>query len=314
MKRSHEELTSKMADELVIRTLTIDDIDTAIRWAAEEGWDPGVRDKRAFLSMDNEAFLGGFLGDELVACISIVIYDEAFAFLGFFIVNRPHRGRGFGFGRLWAAALARAGEGRVVGLDGVVEQQANYQRSGFSIAHKNIRFGGGIPEAGSPQIACLLDHGARSERDVVSIVQVSETTLLELFQRVADYDARVFPSARAPFLHAWLSTEDHVAWVASEGGQTAGYVVARPTLAGAFKIGPLFADNIRAASALLLAVLQHLPPGTRVFLDAPASNIDACKLAAELSWEVCFETASMYKGDAPPLSPSVWGVASFELG
>ena len=33
-------------------------------------------------------------------------------------------------------------EGRVVGLDGVVDQQANYQRSGFVLAHRNIRFGG----------------------------------------------------------------------------------------------------------------------------------------------------------------------------
>ena len=36
-----------------------------------------------------------------------MLYDDAFAFLCFFIVSRPYTGRGYGFGRLWEAALAR---------------------------------------------------------------------------------------------------------------------------------------------------------------------------------------------------------------
>ena len=37
------------------------------------------------------------------------------------------RGKGFGFANLWSAALNRAGARRVIGLDGVVAQEGNYQ-------------------------------------------------------------------------------------------------------------------------------------------------------------------------------------------
>ena len=82
----------------------------------------------------------GFIGEEPVACISVVAYGEAYGFLGLYIC-RPEYPRPGPRPRLWQAGMARLGE-RTIGLDGVVEQQANYARSGFALAHRNIRFGG----------------------------------------------------------------------------------------------------------------------------------------------------------------------------
>ena len=69
--------------------------------------------------------------------------EPAFAFLGFYIVKPELRGRGYGL-RLWQAGMARLGN-RIVGLDEVIAQQENYKRSGFVLAHRNIRFGG-VPD------------------------------------------------------------------------------------------------------------------------------------------------------------------------
>ena len=79
------------AERLQVRVLSNSEIDIVFDWAQAEGWDPGLQDKAAFLSIDPEAFLGGFCSGQLVACISIVLYDSSFAFLGFFIVSPPHR-------------------------------------------------------------------------------------------------------------------------------------------------------------------------------------------------------------------------------
>jgi hypothetical protein len=69
-----------------------------------------------------------------------VSYGEYYGFIGFFIVKPDVRGRGYGFG-IWQAGMKKL-EDRVIGLDGVTTQQDNYQKSGFVLAHRNIRFGG----------------------------------------------------------------------------------------------------------------------------------------------------------------------------
>jgi len=54
---------------------------------------------------------------------------------------------------MWNAAMARV-DGRSVGLDGVVAQQANYARSGFGRVRANARYAGAVPSpvgaAGEP--------------------------------------------------------------------------------------------------------------------------------------------------------------------
>jgi GNAT superfamily N-acetyltransferase len=253
-----------MADsEIVIRTLTEMEVDTVIEWAVVEGWDPGACDKAAFLAMDEGAFLGGFLEDKLVACISLVIYDDTFAFLGFFIVAPEHRGRGFGFAKVWRAALARAGEKRVIGLDGVVAQQGNYSRSAFTLAHRNIRFGGLVPECLSDftDKLSLLDcpHAPHLPTEIVKFDPTNQAMQHDIIQ----YDSRFFPAPRAAFTRTWLTTPGHLVWAALRKNCLVGYIVIRPCIGttrgarckpgtgtethrGCFKIGPLFADDARA--------------------------------------------------------------------
>ena len=115
---------------LAIRPMRRADLDIAIDWAAAEGWNPGLDDADAFLAADPQGFLMGWLGDEPVACISVVAYGAAYGFLGFYICRPEFRGQGHGWA-LWQAGIARLGD-RTIGLDGVVEQQANYARSGFA--------------------------------------------------------------------------------------------------------------------------------------------------------------------------------------
>src|SRR3954469_23086932 len=128
------------SSDLVIRPANRRELDLALEWAAQEGWNPGLSDTQCFYAADPEGFLLAFRDAEPVASISVVRYGSDFGFLGLYIVRPELRGRGYGH-RLWQAGMARL-EGRTVGLDGVVAQQENNRRSGFSLAHRNIRFGG----------------------------------------------------------------------------------------------------------------------------------------------------------------------------
>jgi len=110
----------------------------AISMAAAEGWNPGLDDAERFLAADPDSFLATEREGETVATVSCVLYGDSYAFIGFYIVRSDLRGRGIG-SPLFERALRRAG-GRVVGLDGVLAQQASYERRGFVLAHRNVRW------------------------------------------------------------------------------------------------------------------------------------------------------------------------------
>ena len=282
-----------MNDRLTIRVLRPDEIPLAIDWAGGEGWNPGLGDARAFGAVDPGGFLVAELDGAPAAVISVVNYDAAFAFLGFYIVRPDLRGRGIGFA-LWQAGLAHAGA-RSIGLDGALAQQANYARQGFAFSHRNIRYralGEGLhrgPEAGG----CV---------DLQAVP----------FEQVAADDARVFPAARPAFLRAWLDTPGHVGRAVIREGRLDGWGVVRPARTG-WKIGPLNAEDVQAAEAVLAALIAAADG--EVFLDLPEPNAAAVALAERHGFAPVFETARMYRGTVREVAlERVYGVTSFELG
>lgn len=277
-----------------IETMRPQDLVLAVAWAAAEGWNPGLNDAACFYATDPTGFLMGWLDDEPIASISVVKYGEAFAFLGFYIVQPAYRGLGYGW-QIWQAGMATLA-GRTVGLDGVVAQQENYKKSGFVWAYANVRYEG--TAVGRP---ALLDP---------AIVAVSSLP----FAEIEAYDRPFFPDNRQSFLQCWVAQPQSVALGIFAEGQLAGYGVVRPCQTG-HKIGPLFADSPELAQRLLVALQSHLPEGTPFFLDVPAVNKTAVALAQRQQMQVVFETARMYKGAIPALPlHRLFGVTTFELG
>lgn len=275
-----------------IRTLTPQEAQAAVEWAAAEGWNPGLADLDAFLAQDPGLFLGAFDGDRLVSVISATRYAPAFGFIGFYIAAPEARGQGHGIA-VWRAAMEQL-EGRLIGLDGVVAQQANYRKSGFQLAWTNIRLGGERPALTAPWA------------EIVPAASVP-------FAAIAALDAAVFPAERPQFLRAWLGAPGHVALALIEDGQAAGFGVIRPCRSG-HKIGPLVAPSAAAAESLLSALLARIPPGP-VLLDVPQPNTAAVALATRLGLTPVFETARMYTAPAPSVAMDrLFGIASFELG
>lgn len=281
-----------VSDGYTIRSMRRDEIDMAIEWAAAEGWNPGLHDAAPFHAADPEGFLVGELDGEPVATISAIRYGSGFGFLGFYIVSPAFRGKGYGL-RIWEAALARLA-GRNIGLDGVVEQQDNYRKSGFSLAYRNVRYAG---KAGN----------ADKSAGVIDLAEVP-------FAVVADYDAAFFPDDRRGFLKSWLSQPDIHAYGVMHEGKLAGFGVVRPCRSG-YKIGPLFADDAGLAEDLFQALQAGLPASASIYLDVPEVNGDAVALARRHGMQVVFETARMYTGEFPDLPlERLFGVTSFELG
>ncbi|TIX36253.1 MAG: GNAT family N-acetyltransferase, partial [Mesorhizobium sp.] len=168
-----------------------------------------------------------------------------------------------------------------------------YRSMGFAPAYRTIRF------MGSPNVPAAADNDIRAIGP-------------ELVPDILDYDRRSFPGPRRSFLEHWLRPP-HRALAILKHDAIAGYGVARQCRDG-YKIGPLFADDLDAASHLFTALTHMCGPGN-VHLDVPETSGQFADLLSSAGLQPGFETARMYKGRAPQLMQSgVFAITTLELG
>lgn len=277
-----------------IRHMTREHLSTALRWAAREGWNPGLHDGDVLHSLDPEGFLMGWLGEGPVASISCVRYSSRYAFLGFYIVDPLLRGHGLGKA-IWRASMNRVSD-CVMGLDGVAAQQDTYRRFGFEPAWHNMRYRGLSREA----------SGAVNPR-VVPLLRLP-------FEALAAFDLNFHPEPRPAFLRAWVRLPQSHALGWWQDGALRGYGVIRACVEG-HKLAPLCADTPAIAEALFEALCARVPSGEPVFMDVPECNVQAVQLVRRQGMEGTFATARMYRGPVPRLALSrQYGLTSLEVG
>ncbi|WP_027165069.1 GNAT family N-acetyltransferase [Mesorhizobium sp. WSM3224] len=273
-----------------IRTLTASEVETLVDWAAIEGWNPGIGDAAALRTADPEGFIGAFVGGEMVAGISAVAYGPSFGFIGLYICRPDRRGEGHGKA-VWDAGMARLGD-RIIGLDGVAEQRANYQRMGFVPVYETVRYSGrpaGLPDGGDIQPVTAADTAG-----------------------ILAYDRQCFPAPRDAFLREWLR-QPRIALLSAGSAGIAGYGVARRCREG-FKVGPLFADGTDHALALVAEFSGRIG-NEALHIDVPASQVQFTAMLQAAGMAAGFTTTRMYKSGKPGnVRSMVFGITTLELG
>lgn len=275
-----------------IQTASFEQVKIMLDWARQEGWNPGLDDAKNFQLVDPNGFFIGSLDDKPVAAISNVSYGDKLFFLGLYIVHPEYRGQGLGY-QIWQHAMNYTGQINC-GLDGVVAQQANYMKSGFKLAYRNIRY--------------AIKENLQSAFQSVELVILNNL----LLDAVLDYDQRLFPAPRKNWLMAWVL--NHTTLVYCKDNQIMGYGVIRRCHVG-YKIGPLFANNQQVAEDIFQGLCAKVELGAEIYLDIPEPNLQALKLVENFNMQAVFETARMYTQHAPEVNlDKIFGVTTFELG
>ena len=86
--------------EFALKKLDYNGVKILVRWAEEEGWNPGLYDAEIFWTTDPDGYYGYYHNGKLIAGGSIVSYNELFGFMGLFIVHPAYRSSGSGR-KLW---------------------------------------------------------------------------------------------------------------------------------------------------------------------------------------------------------------------
>ncbi|PRY26302.1 N-acetylglutamate synthase-like GNAT family acetyltransferase [Aliiruegeria haliotis] len=274
-----------------LRTMTRSELPTILEWAAAEGWNPGHDDAPAFHAADPEGFFVAERDGRLAAAISVINHSDSFAFLGLYICHPEFRGQGVGLA-LWNHALEHAGS-RIVGLDGVPDQQANYRRSGFVAASETTRFEGTLPGASRAGLRVATDADTQ-----------------EMIARCAA--ANGYGMDR--FLSVWFRPEESRQSVVLDGadGGMAGFATWRHCRNGV-KIGPLVAEDLATATALIDGIAARHPE-VRLVIDVPREMTSLAEHCKAVGMTSAFSTARMYRGTAPVPGAGIHTIATLELG
>ncbi|MFK7858847.1 MAG: GNAT family N-acetyltransferase [Granulosicoccus sp.] len=283
------------------RVASLEEINLLLEWAGDEGWNPGLDDAQLFHASDASGFLVSTINDHIVAGISLVKHSADQSFLGLYLCKPEHRGTGIGIAT-WRAALDTI-DNHTIGLDGVVDQQDNYRKSGFVYCFGNRRYAGTL---------------AFNDGDVIPVakcgtVQIANATHADI-NAIIDYDASIGGGNRSRFFNAWMQAcSSRNTFIALEGHNVVGIVGVRRCQDG-YKVGPWLADS-RLIATRLLAAVSAVTKDESVMIDIPDINVTSIEIAESLSLRSMFDTARMYKGKVPDIDRHrLFGVATLELG
>ncbi|WP_196893312.1 GNAT family N-acetyltransferase [Aureivirga marina] len=286
--RIHMELT-----QFKVERLKRKDLKQVYEFIKEEGWNPGSHDIKAFFKTDKKGFFGIHNANELIGCFSAVKYKDDFGFLGCFIVKEEYRKKGLGKS-LWKHGLEYLGND-IVGLDGVVQREKNYQENGFNSAYTNVRY--------------VINNTFKSDYSK-KVKKASKVP----FGRLYSYDSKFFPSRRKRFLKEWISLKDSKSFVFLEDFKVKGFITIRKCNNG-YKIGPLFSEKLGYAEELLKAAFSYADDYTDIFIDIPEPNLESKSLVEKYNMKEVSRTIRMYKNGIPDLPiDKIYGVTTLELG
>ncbi|MEY9861441.1 GNAT superfamily N-acetyltransferase [Catenulispora sp. GAS73] len=229
-------------------------------WAAEEYFNMGRGDDAIVAHTDPDAFFAGFIGERHASAVSVVNWDENFAFAGMLLVDPALRGIGLGWDT-FNAAIGHAGD-RAVAVDAPMKLEDCLQQLGFVTAWRIIRWAGRIPPA------------RKADPHVVPVVE-------EHHGQLAAWDAACFPADRPGFATGFATAPERRALVYSDAtGRIRGYGVLR-AVGGAMRIGPLYAQESYHAAAIFdgLCDLARQADAVTVTVDVPEPNVAACAVA-----------------------------------
>jgi len=220
-------------------------------------------------------------------CVVSLIYPNKTAWLGFFMLRAPVRGRGWG-AKLFQVALDRfKAEGvEYAGLDAVQEQVGTYSRRGFiDVAKIHVMKrdeGKPVP----PRVNVANDESGESSSStkhaLVSLHDVSADLLLQSDLQHTGLSRKQLWSSEGVLgqEQAW-----GLAMLGKDVKDLQGWAAVRPCDLG-WRIGPLYADSVDVARTVLHAVLEGLEEKSgSMAAEIWDSNSQAVKLFTDLGWD-----------------------------
>ena len=300
-------------EEFIVRQAnSLDDIRWIMGRAEEEKWGPREKDAECLSAINfTRYFFVGELNGERISCIAIAKYGEDLAYLGYYMVTEPHRGKGYGY-RTWKYAYEASSiaEQCNVGLYAVAKMEKTYNKSGFKQLWLNRRYrvtASDIAEALSattPPVGIKILPGSGVDNN-----------------KLAEYDRSIFGANRQLAVASWICVSDASFVAFNEKTEIVGYIILRKTMnfeEEGYNVIPLFADDTPIALLLLKRIIEVIGPdkSNKLTFDIPLQgNTEGVQFLEKCNAVTVLDTVYMCtKGVRNMPTNKVFGVASRDLG
>ena len=283
-------------EDMIIEQMTLEELIDIYDIAAAEGWNPCRGIAKAVYNIDPEGFWVGKINNEIVASISVVVYEKRYAFIGLFIVKPVYRGGLIGYRIAECATDIAAERGvEVLGCDGVPENIHKYEQQGFTLDHFITRYQCKTPENVSETNHCI----AVNQSDYI---------------RINDFITQFEPERRNTFLNNWQNNKNVQGLFVEHEGKIQAYGSLCRTYEG-IRIGPLYAQNNEDAAHVFNGLMVRIEQGHMVHIDVPDKNKSGHQLAKRWGMEPSWVLGRMYKGGKPSMNMcNVYGTWLAEVG
>ncbi|KAF9586597.1 hypothetical protein BGW38_001568 [Lunasporangiospora selenospora] len=278
-----------------------------------------------------------------VAIISAIRFGEDQAWIGYYIVDAKERGNGYGLKTFQAALAFLNPAKRSIGLDAVMTQVPNYEKSGFTnVGWQSERRNGTIAsllETREPTLAKTLHQGP--------VVYVNDTRELRVidsgsenqvdFDTLIPFEAKYTGLRRPEFAKRWLkyhADNVHKRWITvvalsrtekdAEGRPVVlGYGCIRPAQES-YRVGPLYTESAEVAKEILIKLSVEVSEAEKISplgvplvidMDIPQANAQTVAMFDSFGWKDVFPSLRMWRGPVPKHNVNgIYAVATLELG
>jgi len=242
-KPAGEVSAAGLPDGLSARRLRQKDIDQAVLLSQEAGWNQIPADWRIFLELGSA--IAVLDGDRIVATAAMLPYGGRFAWISMVLVTAAYRRRGLASWLLRYCVSQLVRDGVVPILDATPAGREVYLRLGFRDAWTMHRL-------------VLEQWQDRSVFDGPRDVAVRRLKRSD-WPAIIAYDGAVFGAERERLLRGLARRLPQAALVAERAGRMTGFLLGRDGRRMT-QIGPLCADDVAVARALLAHALGDLAP------------------------------------------------------
>lgn len=305
-------LRSDYQKNIKIRSMTFDEAEwTRSEWASKgEGWPSMVGGVLPNYNQDNEGFYTMELEGQRIGSISMITFNRLkMAYVGFYILREPHRGKGLGR-VLMEEVINHSEKNRGIttfGLNCADAAVPLYEKFGFKTYTKDDFWSLKLPDRD--------DYQVKFNDQQLSDVSLFPAALLS-------YDETVYGDARTNYLHAVCSKPSTITVLCEEEGKITGYGVISERLPAkaeehkSYRIGPLYADNSDVAAEILNGLIASAAqkPST-IFLETPGTNPSSAKIMSQFGFTKTFTMSKMYRGEPPKHDEEkIFGYSSVAFG
>ncbi len=240
-------------EELLVRQMVSEDIDSAMQLKDAELWNQTESDWRYFLESNPELCLVASLKNKVIGTVTAISYDNRKAWIGMMLVSSDQRRKGVGL-KLLHSIIDRLAGCDLIGLDATPVGALVYERIGFREEHGLTRMSTQGIETG----------GHESYAGSVETIEASD--ILE----VCRLDEEAFGANRSELIQHLVSSEPNLCWLTKREGEITGFNLGRRGTQFTH-IGPVVAKSPEDAKALLAQISRNLE-GSPAVMDIPAEK------------------------------------------